>query len=118
MPAAPVPETFHWSTTGDLTEMRREADLAAQKQFQQLVTPNVSAVTKFEFKVSFGIPAEQVLHACHTLKVDLLILGLHPVRHAETLSHIPWVRAHEIVCGASCPVLTMRDVTRLSRNSS
>ena len=29
LPAAPVLETFHWSTTGDLTEMRREAELAA-----------------------------------------------------------------------------------------
>ena len=118
LPAAPVPETFHWSTTGDLTEMRLKAELAAQKQFQQLIIPNVPAATKLEFKVSFGIPAEQVLQACHTLKVDLLILGLHSVRHAETLSHIPWVRAHEIVCGANCPVLTMKDVTHLSRNSS
>jgi nucleotide-binding universal stress UspA family protein len=118
LPAAPVPETFHWSTTGDLTEMRREAQLAAQKQFQQLIIPNVPAATKLEFKVTFGIPAEQVLQACHSLKVDLLILGLHSVRHAEALSHIPWLSAHEIVCGASCPVLTMKDGTGLSRNSS
>jgi hypothetical protein len=52
------------------------------------------------------------------LKVDLLILGLHSVMHAEVLSHMPWVRAREIVCRASCPVLTMKDGTRLSRNSS
>jgi nucleotide-binding universal stress UspA family protein len=116
--AAPVPETFHWSTTGDLTGMRREAELIAQKQFQQLIIPNVPAATKLEFKVSFGIPTEQVLQACRTSKADLLILGLHSVRHAETLSHTPWVRTHEIVCGASCPVLTMKDWTRLSRNSS
>ena len=118
LPAAPVPETFHWSTTGDLTEMRREAQLAAEKQFQQLIIPNVPAAAKLDFKVSFGIPAEQILQACHTLKVDLLILGLPSVRHAETLSHIPWLSAHEIVCGASCPVLTMKDGTRLSRNFS
>ena len=118
LPAAPIPETFHWSTTGGLTEMREQAQLATRKQFEQLVVPNVPAATELEFTVRFGIPGEQILQACHTLKADLLILGLHSVSHAETLSHIPWVRAHEIVCGASCPVLTTKDVTRLSRNSS
>jgi hypothetical protein len=50
--------------------------------------------------------------------VDLLILGLRSITHAEILSHIPWVRAHEMVWGASCPVLTMKDGSHRSRNSS
>jgi nucleotide-binding universal stress UspA family protein len=113
LPAASVPETFHWSTTGDLAEMRREAQLAAQKQFQQLILPSVPAATNVEFRVSFGIPGEQVLQACHTLNAGLLVLGLNAVRHPETLSHISWHSAHGIVCGASCPVLTSKDGTSL-----
>jgi nucleotide-binding universal stress UspA family protein len=108
LPAAPVPETFHWSTTGDLIEMREQARFVSQKQFEQFVVPNVPAATKLEFISEFGIPSEHILQACHTLKADLLILGLHSERHAETVSHLPWIRAHEIVCRASCPVLTMK----------
>jgi nucleotide-binding universal stress UspA family protein len=108
LPAAPVPETFHWSTTGDLTQMREQARLASQRQFEQFVVANVPAATKLEFIPAFGIPSEHILQACHTLKADLLILGLRSARHAESLSHLPWIRAHEIVCRASCPVLTMK----------
>jgi len=108
LPAAPIPETFHWSTTGDLAEMREQARLASQKQFGQLVVPNVPPATKLEFIAEFGIPSDQILLACHALKADLLILGLHSGRHAETESHLPWIRAHEIMSRASCPVLTMK----------
>ena len=108
LPAAPIPETFHWSTTGDLAEMREQARLASQKQFEQLVVPNVPPATKLEFIAEFGIPSDQILLACHALKADLLILGLHSGRHAETESHLPWIRAHEIMSRASCPVLTMK----------
>jgi nucleotide-binding universal stress UspA family protein len=109
LPAAPIPETFHWSTTGDLKQMREEAQSASQKQFEELIVHNVSAATELEFLVKFGMPGEQILQACHTLKADLLILGLSSAGHAAAASHLPWIRAHQIVCGASCPVLTLKD---------
>jgi len=109
LPAAPIPETFHWSTTGDLNQMREQAQSASQKQFEEFVAPNVPSATKLEFRVKFGMPVEQILQACHTLKADLLVLGLNSAAHAATASHLPWIRAHEIVCGASCPVLTIKD---------
>ena len=117
LPAAPIPETFHWSTAGDLTQIRDKAQLASQKQFERLVVPNVPAKTQIEFIVRFGIPSEQILQACHSLKSDLLVLGLHSAMHPETASHLPWVRAHEIVCGANCPVLTLKDARRRGTNS-
>lgn len=117
LPAAPIPETFHWSTAGDLRQMRDQAQLASQKQFEQLVVPNVPGGTQMEFVARFGIPSEQILQACHDLKADLLILGLHSAKHAEAASHLPWVRVHEIVCGASCPVLTFKDARCQGANS-
>jgi len=43
-----------------------------------------------------------------TKSVDLIILGLHRASLAGTISHMPWATAYEIVCGAECPVLTVR----------
>lgn len=117
LPAAPIPEAFHWSTTGDLQQMRDQAQLASQKQFEQLVVPSVPVETKPELIIRFGIPSEQILQACHALKADLLVLGLHSASHAEAVSHLPWVRAHEIVCGASCPVLTVKEGRSRGANS-
>jgi len=89
LPAAPIPEGFHWSTTGDLSGMRQQAHLASQNLFERLIAPHVPATVKTEFRISFGKPAEQILHARHTSKVDLLVLGLNPTKHAESGSHLP-----------------------------
>ena len=116
LPPAPIPEGFHWSTTGDLTQIREQAEMASRTQFQKLILPNVPDETAIEFMVKFGITSDQILLACHTLKADLLILGLNRTKHIETTSHLPWSMAHKIVCGASCPVLTMKAAASQSAN--
>lgn len=112
LPAAPIPEGFHWSTTGDLTQIRENAQRASQKQFEESILQYVPPSTRVEFMVKFGIASEQILQACHALRADLLILGLNRTEHIETASHLPWSMAHKIVCGASCPVLTIKNGTR------
>ena len=57
LPAAPIPEGFHWSKTGDLMQMREESKNASRKQFEELIQPHVPSETKLEFKVKFGIPS-------------------------------------------------------------
>jgi nucleotide-binding universal stress UspA family protein len=108
LPVAPIPESFHWSRTGDLAEMRKRAELESRKLFEQLVVSHVHGDAAVEFVVSFGMPKEQILETCHRLKADLLVLGLNASTHAETASHLPWTVAHEIVFGARCPVLTLK----------
>lgn len=108
LPAAPIPEGFHWSKTGDLMEMREESKRASGKMFDELVRPHVPPETKLEFEVKFGIPSEQILQASHELKADLIVLGLHRRAHAEAASHTPWASACKIVGSANCPVLTIR----------
>jgi nucleotide-binding universal stress UspA family protein len=103
-----LPNSSHWSTIGDLDRRREEAQSANQKQFEQLICHNVPAATKLDFLIKFGIAVEEIVQACRTLKADLVILGLHQAAHAAAASHLPW-RAHEIVCAASCPVLTVKD---------
>ena len=109
LPAAAIPETFHWSTTGDLVEMRKQAELASQKLFEQLVAPHVPDTVALQFVVKFGIARDQILEACHLLKPDLLVFGLKAIKHAEARSHLPWIAAHEILTRASCPILTLHD---------
>lgn len=109
LPAAPIPETFHWSRTGGLAEMRTQGELVGRKLFDQLVAPLVPEGATVEFVVRFGLLREQVLETCHRSKADLLVLGLNASTHAESASHLPWTAAHEIVFGARCPVLTLKN---------
>ena len=82
--------------------------MASRTQFQKLILPNVPDETVIEFVVEFGTTSDQILQACHTRKANLLILGLNRAEHVETASHLPWSMAHKIVCGARCPVLTVK----------
>lgn len=109
LPVAPIREGFHWSTTGDLMQMREEARIACQKQFEELILAHAPTATKPELLVEFGIPSEQILLASHTLQADLIFLGLNRPAHIGTTSHMPWAVAYKVVCGAHCPVLTIRN---------
>jgi nucleotide-binding universal stress UspA family protein len=104
----PIPEGFHWSTCGDLVQMQRQAELAGRKQFEELILPRVPADTKIEFIAKFGTVSDQVLQTCRALNAELLVLGLNHSEHIETASHLPWAVAHNVVCRATCPVLTVK----------
>jgi nucleotide-binding universal stress UspA family protein len=109
LPVAPIPDGFHWSTTGDLTQMRDEARMASQRQFDALNLQHTRMAIQPEFMVKYGTPGEQILLASHALKADLIILGLQHPGHMEGASHMPWDLAYKVVCDAHCPVLTIRN---------
>jgi len=109
LPPAPIPEGFHWSSTGDLMQMRDKARLACQTQLAELTSRHAPKAIKPELLVEFGIPSEQILLASHNLNADLIILGLHRSAHVEAASHMPWAVAYKVVCGAHCPVVTIRN---------
>jgi nucleotide-binding universal stress UspA family protein len=109
LPVAPISEGFHWSTTGDLTQMRDEARIASQRQFDALNLQHTRMAIQPEFMVKYGIPGEQILLASRALKADLIVLGLHRHAHIDAASHMPWDRAYKVVVDAHCPVLTIRN---------
>jgi hypothetical protein len=66
-------------------------------------------------KLSLSIPpSEDILEMAQKFGVDLIIMGLHRSSHTGTASHTPWTTAYEVVCGAGCPVLTVRSGVRPS----
>jgi len=113
LPTVPIPEGFHWSSTGDLMQMRDKARMASQSRLEELTIQSAAMATKPEFMVEFGTASEQILLASHTLKADLIILGLNRPAHIDTASHTPWAVVYKVVCGARCPALTIRNRDRL-----
>lgn len=109
LPPAPIPEGFHWSTTGDLPQMREHARMASQKQFDALNLQHAGMAINPEFMVEYGIASDQILHAARVLNADLIIMGLSRHGHIATESHMPWTGAYKVVCGAHCPVMTIRN---------
>jgi nucleotide-binding universal stress UspA family protein len=90
-------------------QIRENARIASLRRLKELAVQNADLAVKPEFMVEFGLPGEMILQTADTLKADAIIMGLHRSAHIGVASHMPWATAYEVVCRASCPVLTVRN---------
>jgi len=109
IPSAPLPQAPGWYSSSEITAMRENAKMACVRQLQQLMPNDDETAIDTELIARFGIPSEKILEAALEKKAELIILGLHRASLAGTISHMPWATAYDIVCGAGCPVLTVRE---------
>jgi nucleotide-binding universal stress UspA family protein len=80
---------------------------SARTRLEELVPPEASDWCRPECIVRFEFPAEGILSLAEAQQADLIVMGVHkgaPVASA----HLPWAIAYEVVCHATCPVLTVR----------
>jgi len=109
VPAVPMPEGVNRPTADDVIEMREKVRVTNLRRLQELTLQNQKLAVLPELIVEFGSPSEEILKAADAFKVDAIILGLHRSTHIGTASHLPWATAYEVVCGAGCSVLTVRN---------
>lgn len=80
-------------------------------RLRELVLNQADFVGEPEVIVEMGSPADVVLKAAHDVTSDLIIIGAHGAGGLPRVaSHFGSV-AHQIVCRAVCPVLTVRQLT-------
>jgi len=108
VPAAPIPQITGWYSASEIASMRENARMACLRRLNQLVPPDEQMRIEIESVVQFGIPSEKILQLALDQNAELVILGLRRSALGGTLSHLPWATAYEVVCGAGCPVLTLR----------
>ena len=108
IPAAPVPQIPGWYSASEIMLMRENARQACVRRLEQLMPREEETPIESAFVVQFGIPSEKILQVALDKGVDLIILGLRRASLAGTISHMPWATAYQVVCGAGCPVLTVR----------
>lgn len=108
VPVPRAPEASGWYSASDLMLMRENARMAYMRQLEHLLPKSEQAPLETESVVQFGVPSEKILHVALKRQADLIILGLRRPSLVITNSHIPWTTAYEVVCGAGCPVLSVR----------
>ena len=107
----PQAEDNRWYTASDVVKARAAAEATTRKRLEELVA-NVPLAVEPGFIIDFGEPAEGILRAAESLHAEIITLGLKDKRHIETISHLPWSTAYDVVCAATCPVLTVRTDNR------
>jgi nucleotide-binding universal stress UspA family protein len=103
----PQVEGNRWYTASDVVEMRAAAKVTARKRLQELIA-NIHLAVEPAFMTEFAEPVEGILKAAQCVHAELILMGLKCRTHAEMMSHLPWSTAYDVVCGAGCPVLTIR----------
>jgi nucleotide-binding universal stress UspA family protein len=89
--------------TQDQEQTRRER-LA---RLHTLIRSDERLVSPLEFFVEFGSAPEKILETAARWNPNLIVLGIHHIEEASR-TETTWAKAYEIVCEASCPVLTVR----------
>jgi nucleotide-binding universal stress UspA family protein len=89
------------------SEDREAVSDRATKQLKQLVPLNGGL--SVDLIVETGVSAEQILNRAEGQGADLIVMGSHHTSHPRVAAHLPWITAHQVLCHARCPVLTVRN---------
>jgi nucleotide-binding universal stress UspA family protein len=78
----------------------------SEARLRELVPGGTERQCKLDFEVAVGEPVQQILRIATKTNADLIVMG---AKKRETLSgNVPHTKAYRVVCGAHCPVLTVR----------
>jgi len=87
----------------DVLAVEKENDMA---QLRELVATGAELHCKLDFEVAVGEPVQQILRIAEETKADLIIMGAKA--RGSLAGNVPHTKAYRVVCGARCPVLTIR----------
>jgi nucleotide-binding universal stress UspA family protein len=73
---------------------------------QERVKPECGFWCKPEFRMTIGDPSAEILRIALETQADLIVLGAKT--RTGLAGHVPYTKAHKVVSGAVCPVLTVR----------
>jgi nucleotide-binding universal stress UspA family protein len=86
---------------------QEEVRAATMRRLRELVPHDAEDWCRINFVVSFEFAAEGILQLAEAEQANLIVMGVHGTA-PRGASHLPWAIAYEVVCHASCPVLTVR----------
>ena len=94
----------HPQTSGEDTLALEKENIVAQ--LRELVPGGTGLRCKLDFQVAVGEPVAEILQIATETNADLIVMG---AKKRETLAgNVPLTTAYRVVCGAPCPVLTVR----------
>lgn len=111
--SVPAVESNRWFGADDLVEIRQAARSNAMYRLRSLIA-EVDLEIEPICIAEFGEPADVILNIAQELHVEGIIMGLKRTEHVNTVSHLPGSTTYQVVCRASCPVLTAC-CTRITR---
>ncbi len=79
---------------------------SVRARLEELILPEAADWCRPDCVVRFEFPPEGILALAESQQADLIVMGVHKAAPVAA-SHLPWAIAYEVVCHATCPVLTV-----------
>lgn len=91
------------------TRQKYDVEGSARDFLKALVPSGVEVISKPEYFVKIGDPAQRILEIADETDADLIVIGAHPEKGMPgAATHLPFAIAHKVIAGAKCPVLSIR----------
>jgi nucleotide-binding universal stress UspA family protein len=87
----------------------REAVSRCEDRLAALVPASALVHVKPQCVAEYGLAAETIVNVARQRKAGLIVMGVHSKGIIAASTHFPWPVAHNVVCNAPCPILTIRD---------
>jgi len=85
-----------------------DAAVVQDRERQAMVPEDLDLPTSPDVITRLGAKTETILATASDWNADLIIIGVHSTHALIAATHFPWTVAHQIICHATCPVLTVR----------
>jgi len=95
-------------TSRDISEWQERAHSDAMQRLRELVPADASLEAEPQCLVEFGYQAECITGTAAQKNSDLIVMGVKRTQLPRTAAHLPWPITHQVVCHATCPVLTLK----------
>jgi nucleotide-binding universal stress UspA family protein len=83
------------------------SNIEAKRQLEKMLPADSDCPQPVELIVENGDPAIDIVEIAKRCRSDLIVLGIHKIEHVRIATHFERTTAHEVVCYAPCPVLTV-----------
>ncbi|HTR68221.1 MAG TPA: universal stress protein [Terriglobales bacterium] len=109
----PVPVEYvgpFWYPGSDVIEREEASRRKFMEKLHDLVPSSSALDCKVEYRVECHFAPEGIIEVARRYEADLIVMGVRESgRNASRIAaHLPWAIAHDVVCYAACPVLTVR----------
>jgi nucleotide-binding universal stress UspA family protein len=98
----------YWYVGADLVDQQKAAGAKSLTRLKSLIPSDIKLPFEPVFLVEFDVAYEAILTTADNWQAELIVMGVNQTKSARVSAHLPWVIAHEVVCRAKCPVLTVR----------
>jgi nucleotide-binding universal stress UspA family protein len=94
---------------GELSQWETRLEHDSVERLHALLPADANLACDPEYLVERNFVPEGILNVAASRKADLIVMGVNAASAARLSSHFPWNVAHEVICRAGCPVLTVRE---------